>query len=187
MVICGTERSVIRDVLMDRINLRIRAPEDRIAQSVGGNFDLRWTAKKLSDAIFKHDIPALYATHFQGLTIRGFDLGWAANLPDYFSSAIECEDFKDLDIADFDGRQAPAAGSAPAIALQRGDGVSIRDSRAEEGTSTFLSLSKVGEQRLFVNNDLSKARLDISVASGKPAFKQYGNIWRNSQLHRNFQ
>ncbi len=165
---------IVRNVTLDRIRLAIRAPQPEIAQSVGGNFDLRWTAKALSEAIFKHDIPALYARYISGLTIRDFELTWANTLPDYFSSAIECEDFRGLSVTGFEGRQAAApSDSLAAIVLRRGTDVVIRNSRAVKNTGIFLSATDVSGERLFVNNDLSNARL--AFAPGTPEFKLSGN------------
>jgi polygalacturonase len=111
MMIYGAPDSIVRDVYLEQIRMHVRAPKPQIAQSVGGNFDLRWTANGLSEAIFKHDIPALYVRYMDGLHIRGFDLTWGDNLPAYFSRALEAEDSKNPDYSDF---KAPARpGKAP--------------------------------------------------------------------------
>ena len=71
----------------------------------------------------------------------------------FFTHAIEGEEFRDVEIQGFEGRRALGV----AIALANGSGVAIRDCRAAEGTGTFLEQSGVTDQRLFVNNDLSRA------------------------------
>ncbi|HTY89058.1 MAG TPA: hypothetical protein VMB80_16545, partial [Candidatus Acidoferrum sp.] len=156
IMIYGTAASVIHDISFDRIRLRLHggANSDR----VGGNFDLRGLGGGMATAIFRHDIPGLYAQHVDGLQIHGFDLRWADALPDYFSDGIHCENFADLTIDGFKGRQAQKAGANAAIALQHGQKVSIRNCEAAAGTGTFLSLDDVQEQNLFVNNDLADAQ-----------------------------
>jgi hypothetical protein len=68
-----------------------------LTNSYGGNFDLRPT-NDVRLGIFKHDIPALYATHVDGLTIRDFQVETEGTLPSFFTYAIQCEDFANLTI-----------------------------------------------------------------------------------------
>ena len=44
IMIFGAADSIVRDIYLEQIRMHVRAPHERIAQSVGGNFDLRWTA-----------------------------------------------------------------------------------------------------------------------------------------------
>ena len=115
MMIYGAPDSIVRDIYLQQIRMHVRAPQQRIAQSVGGNFDLRWTATKLSEAIFQHDIPALYVRYVDGLRIRDFDLSWNDNLPAYFSGALQAEDTKHLDYADFKPSSAPGSAARPVL------------------------------------------------------------------------
>ena len=112
----GAPDAILRDIYLQGIRMHVRAPLPRIAQSVGGNFDLRWTAYGFSRAIFKHDIPALYVRYLDGLRIRDFDLSWGENLPAYFSGAVEAEDSKNLDYGDLKLTSRPTRPVAPAVA-----------------------------------------------------------------------
>jgi hypothetical protein len=76
---------------------------------------------------------------------------------------VRVEDFKDLTINDFEGKQAQA-GVGAAIALEDGTGVAISNSRAMPGTQTFLQMRKVEDRRVFVNYDLSGAMNAIEPA-----------------------
>jgi len=116
IVIWGAPSAIVRDLYLDQIRMHVRAPLERIARSVGGNFDLRWTAAGFPQAIFKHDIPALFVRHLDGLRIRDFDLTWGENLPAYFTTAVEAHDSKNLDYGDLklDSRPVPVANPAPA-------------------------------------------------------------------------
>ncbi|HZL13754.1 MAG TPA: hypothetical protein VFC85_06375, partial [Verrucomicrobiae bacterium] len=163
--------SVIHNISFDRIKLRLHGGVN--SDLVGGNFDLRGLGGGMDTAIFKHDIPGIYAQYVDGLKIKDCSLSWADNLPDYFSDGIQCKHFDDLTIDGFKGRQAQKSGSNSAIALQHGRQVSIRNCEAAPGTGTFLSLEDVLGQRLFVNNDLANARqptrpvkTDFKVSSG---------------------
>lgn len=174
IVIYGSKDGVVKGLHFDHIKLRIIAPPAKISESVGGTFDLRWTATSLSNAIFKHNIPGMYCQYVEGLRIHDFELEWGEGLPPYFSNGIECENFRDLDIDGFSGRQARASSQDAVIVLKRGPGVTIRNSTATEGTVTFLSLSGVRQERLFVNNDLGAAKR--AMRPTKSGFKIHGNI-----------
>ncbi len=174
IVIYGSKDGVVKDLNFDHIKLRIIAPSAKTSESVGGNFDLRWTATSLSNAIFKHDIPGMYCQYVEGLRIHDFELEWGEGLPPYFSNGMECENFRDLEIDGFSGRQARASSQDAVIVLKDGQGVTIRNSRAAEGAGTFVSLSRVRQERLFVNNDLGAAKRAMIPATS--SFKIYGNI-----------
>ena len=146
IVIYGDTGSWVQDVHLDHIALKIHAPRKQAAELAGGNFDFRWTATSLAGAVFKHDIPGLYCRYIEGLRIHDVTLGWGEELPDYFSNGIECEDFRHLDLDHFEGWQASPASPAPAILLRRGKDVSVRNSKADAGTATFLSASEVSEE-----------------------------------------
>jgi len=173
ILIYGAEHNPIVGLTLDRIRLKITAPDPAIARSMGGNFDLRWTARNLEEAIFKHDIPAVFCRWVQDFHVHGLELQWGENLPGYFSDGIHCEQFRDVTVDQFEGRQAPAAGGA-ALSFSDGTGLSITASSAATGTSTFLKLSNVTDRRAFVNYDLSAAKHEIVPANA---------TFRTSNLH----
>jgi hypothetical protein len=164
---------MIRDISFDHIWLHLRVTRKDVNAAVGGNFDLRWTADSFKTAVFKHDIPGLYARYVKGLEINGLDVQWADVMPAYYSSALELEDVENLSIDRFEGRQASAGSKDPVIALRRVKGVSIRDSSASEGASTFLSTSQVTGEGLFEGNNLGHAR---QAFNAKTTFELSGNL-----------
>ncbi len=115
IMIYGAPDAIVQNIYLEQIRLHVRAPEARIAQSVGGNFDLRWTATSLDQAIFKHEIPAIYLRYVDGVRIRDFDLTWGTNLPKYFGGALEAEDTKNIDQLDFKATSAPGSAAAPVV------------------------------------------------------------------------
>jgi hypothetical protein len=174
----GGEGSPITGVELNGVRLHMLAPDPALSESVGGNLDLRWTAVTPRDGIVKSDIPAFYAKLVTGLRLRDVQVDWADSMPDYFSDGLRIEDFKDLTIDSFAGRQAQAAAGA-AVSLQNGSGVTIANSRATPGTRTFLQLEKVKDRRVFVNYDMSGAARVITPPSqrfdtqiGVPASKR---------------
>ena len=159
IMIYGTTDSHLHNISLDDIHLRLHGGAN--SALVGGNFDLRGLGGGMATAIFKHDIPAVYAQYVDGLQIHDFVLQWESNLPDYFSEGIHCEYFADLNIEGFQGGPARNGNSAAAIFLRHGHTVSLRNCGAAPGTGTFLSLADVTDQRLFVNNDVQDAQHPI--------------------------
>ena len=156
VLLWGGKGTPIARVEFNGIRLHMIPPVTSFSECVGGNLDLRWTATSPRFGMIKSDIPAFFARHVDGLRIRDVQVDWAKSMPSYFSDGIRVEDFNDLSIDDFSGRQAQSTTGA-AISLHDGSGVAITNSRAANGTLTFLQLEKVSDRRVFVNYDLSGA------------------------------
>ncbi|HEX9509752.1 MAG TPA: glycosyl hydrolase family 28 protein [Puia sp.] len=127
IVLYGSEESKLRDISFDNVQLTlVRGP---LTDLYAGNFDLRATNDP-KQAIFKHDIPALYARYVNGLTVKGMEVKWEATLPDYFTNAIACDHFQGLTIDGLTGEAAPNAVVAEAvIVLKDGQNASVRNVR----------------------------------------------------------
>ena len=158
IVVYGDPGATIENVAFDQVAFRMRVTRKDINAAVGGNFDLRWTAESVTNGVIQHDIPAFYARYVDGLEIHGLQLSWADAMPSYYSSAVEIEDSRNIRIDRFAGRQASAPSESPVIALGQVHDVSITNSRADHGASTFLSTRDVTGERLFTGNDLLDAR-----------------------------
>ena len=171
IVVYALKESPIQNLTLEQIHLAILPTP--LSASYGGNFDLRPVLDKAL-AIFKHDVPGVFCRYVNGIKIQDFELHWVNPQADYLTHGIECENFQDLLIDGFRGRQALPGGKAAAIALNHGGKVIIRNCEALEGTETFLLHSDLTDQRLFVNNDLSKARR--AFQPDKVSFTSSGNI-----------
>jgi polygalacturonase len=125
IVIYGTGESPVTDVMLENVSIRISGGAN--SESYGGNFDLR-PVYNVDLGVFRHDIPALYSQHTDGLKITGFNVQWGKDLPDYMSQAICCQDFTNLVIRDFSGTSASSG--YPAIRLQDGRGVILENNRS---------------------------------------------------------
>lgn len=174
VVTYGDAKAWLRDIVFDQVKFKIRAPRPKVGEMAGGNFDFRWTATDRANALFKHDIPALYARYIDGLEIRGLTVEWADDVPAYFSNAIECEDFKRLNVDGFYGRQATHTTARESILLRHGQDVTIRSSRAATGTLIFLSGTGLTREGLFSGNDLRGA--EQAFASAESRFTLFGNL-----------
>jgi polygalacturonase/endo-1,4-beta-mannosidase len=125
IVLYGSEESVLRDIRFDNVQMTLtRGP---LTDLYAGNFDLRATNDP-KQAIFKHDIPALYARYVNNLAVKNFDVSWEYSLPSYFTNAIACDHFQQLTIEGLRGSAAfGAAVSEAVIALKDGQNALIRD------------------------------------------------------------
>lgn len=175
-LILGGKGSAIVNVELNNVRLHMLTPNPAVAEAVGGNLDLRWTALSLKEAVVKSDIPALYAKGVENLTLRNVQVDWSGTPPSYFSEAVRVEDFSGVTIDNFAGRQSQATGAA--LFLKDGTGVSITNSRAFSGTNTFLEMDHVQGRRVFANYDLADAKRKIVPAAlsfttqlGAPAAK----------------
>jgi hypothetical protein len=146
------------------VRLHMIPPQPSVSEAIGGNLDLRWTAVTPKYGITKSDIPAFYAKQVDGLVLKDVQVDWSGSLPDYFSDGIRVEDFTDLTIDGYSGRQAHPS-SAAAIFLGNGSGVSITNSRAVPVTRTFLQLDDVTDRRVFVNYDVKSAMQVIAPSN----------------------
>jgi hypothetical protein len=173
IVLDGDPNAWIRDISFDQLRLHMRVTRKDVNAAVGGNFDFRWTSDSQRTAIFKHDIPGLYARHLKGLVIRGLQVQWEDGMPAYYSSALELEDMEDVSIESFAGRQASVDSEYPVISLKRVKDVSIRDSKATQGASTFICADEVNGERSLTGSDLARAKRAFKPNSG---FMLAGNI-----------
>ncbi len=161
----GAAGTPITGIEMDGVYLHMISPDAKLADAIGGNLDLRWTATTPKDGIVKSDIPAIYGRYVDNSRMRNVHVDWAANMPSYFTEAIRLERFNDTTIDGFSGCQSGAVGAA--ISLKDGHGIAITNSRALNGTQTFLNLDHVDDRRVFVNYDLGSAAVKISPKSQK--------------------
>jgi hypothetical protein len=81
-----------------------------------------------------------------------------------WQSAITIEDADGVEIDGFNGRQAWVGRDVPAIALKNTSDVMIRDSKAPEGTATFLKVTGHDSHDISLfGNDLRKAKVPIQL------------------------
>ncbi|HWK05161.1 MAG TPA: glycosyl hydrolase family 28 protein [Puia sp.] len=134
IVLYGSEESRLRDISFDNVQLTlVRGP---LTDLYAGNFDLRATNDP-KQAIFKHDIPAMYARYVKGLTVKGMEVKWDVSLPDYFTNALAIDHFEGVRIEGLTGEAGPNAVVAEAvIALKDGQDASIRNVRRDDGGMT---------------------------------------------------
>lgn len=135
VVLYGSPESRLTDIRFDRVSLRLqRGP---LTDRYGGNFDLRPTNDPAL-SIFAHDIPAIYAQYVDGLDFRDLSVSWGADLPSFFTSALECRHFQGLTVDGFEGRAA----SGPVFNLN--DGSDVRLLGLDTGAAPAPAMSNNG-------------------------------------------
>ncbi len=158
IVLDATQPGAVSDILLRNIRMSIRNPPEDSGTAQGGNFDLRWTATSLDRALFAHAIPALYSRNVGTIAIDGFSVTWPDAPRDYFSSALDIEDFETLDLNAVQASQATRS-TAAVIFLARGQSVALRNSTARKGAGRFLQMEQVAGPIFTSGNDLSQARV----------------------------
>ena len=157
-VIWAEEPGRIENVTFDRVRLHIR--KGPLSASYGGNIDLRpaFDAKR---AIFRHELAGIFCHGANELTLHQIDISWDAKSPEYYTSALWCEQASGVVIDGFSGRQPNSEEAHAAIILDSVRGATVRNSQAAEGTTTFLMHRDLTEAGLFGNNDVTKAAIAI--------------------------
>jgi len=159
IVLYGHHENSLSDIKFDNIKFTLKNSE--LNEDYGGNFDLR-PAYSEEYALFKHDIPALYARFIKVLEIKNFDLVWDDDIPEFYTDGIYCENFESIVIDGFTGKQAGSADRHSAIQLENGDGAWIRNCEALPGTGTFLFYDHMADFIIFSNNQLKYAQESVN-------------------------
>jgi hypothetical protein len=139
ILIFGRKESRIDDIRFSNISLKIRKGKE--TTGYGGNIDLRPAAEKKMQ-IFEHDIPGLYAQFVSNLSISGFELRWDPLLPDFFSNAVEVDEFENLRIDRLQGEASSNSKDKAAVKLSNGKGFQITNS-AQNGAEPLISRNNV--------------------------------------------
>ncbi|WP_123537655.1 glycoside hydrolase family 28 protein [Halosimplex salinum] len=169
-LVYGSDEASIEGVTFDDVRVEIDGSEN--SDRTGGNFDLQPTAAETP--IVERDISGLHCEGVADLAVRDVRVDWADDVPTYYAHGLACEHASDVDVRGFDGRQAHRDGDAAAVALERVETVSVRDSRARPRTGQFLATDEVRDARLFAGNDLADAE-----SAGDPdeaGFTTAGNV-----------
>jgi len=126
-----------------------------------GTIDLR-PAWEPQCAVFRHNLAAVFCHGPNGLTLDGIEVRWAAEMPEDFTSVLWCEQTNHVVIDGFRGRQPGPGDGRAAIRLDEVRGLTVRNSQAPEGTTTFLRHRGVTGAGLFGNNDPAQAASPIT-------------------------
>jgi hypothetical protein len=152
VVLYADERSTVEEIVFENCRFEIRP--SALQESFGGNFDFRpiWNPAR---KVFAHEVPALYARGIRGLALRNVSVRWSEGLPDFCRHALEIEEFKDLEIDGFRGRQAHVAKAETdaAIALRRGEGALLQNVVLTEGGKLRCQIENVARIRDDGGND----------------------------------
>jgi len=157
-VIWAQEPGQIEDITFNQLRLHVR--KGPLSTSYGGNIDLR-PAYDPQWAIFRHELAGIFCHGADGLTLHQIDIRWDAAGPEYYTSALWCENSSRVVIDGFCGRQPDSQEAHAVIILDSASGAIVRNSQAAEGTTTFLMHRDLTKAGLFGNNDVSKAAIPI--------------------------
>jgi len=116
-------------------------------------------------APYDFTVHAMRITNATNLKLKGIEVEWEKPALDKWQSALDLENVRGVELDGFTGRQAWPGKDDPAIAFVNVSGAMIRDSKAAEGTGTFLKIGgkESGDICLF-GNDLRKAKVAYQIA-----------------------
>ncbi|AHG01336.1 polygalacturonase (plasmid) [Halostagnicola larsenii XH-48] len=172
----GHEEATLERVRLESVSLSIGGSPH--ADAVGGNADIQPTA--VTAPIYEEEISGVHCENVTDLELHDISIEWGENLPAYFAHGIRCLETDGVVIDGFAGRQARRAQAAAdsaeldaAIVLEDCERTSVANSRAADGTDTFLSVRNCRDGRLFSNNDLVAAETPVD---GDWKFRTTGNV-----------
>ncbi len=128
IIIQGSKTSIIENISFNDLYLRIN--NGKYSKDYGGNFDLR-PAFPVDSAIFKHDIPGIYAQYVQHLDIANTRINWGTNLPPFFTNGILVDQYDDISIEHTIAM--PAFKNFSAVQLSNGKNTSVTNCRTGKG------------------------------------------------------
>ena len=124
----------IRKLRFDGLTHRVTAGDHS-----GGRNEIDLRPGEVADGIRERDLPAIYLRGVERAELENVTIEWDGTLP-YHTHAIESEEFTDLLIDGFRGRQADAGA---AVALSDGERAIVRQCIADPGTDLFLACDGV--------------------------------------------
>jgi len=102
---------------------------------------------------------AIEFRYVKNLKLKDIEIYWDKPASEKWESALSMKDVEGLVMDGFVGRQAWPGRDAPAVALEDVADAWIRNSKAPEGTGTFLKVSGKGSRNIrLTGNDLRKAQ-----------------------------
>ncbi|HLK28637.1 MAG TPA: glycosyl hydrolase family 28 protein [Puia sp.] len=135
IIINGSASSIIENVLLERVKLNIHA--GKYTNDYGGNFDLR-PAYPEDSALFKHDIPGLYAQYVKNMVVSNTEINWDKNLPSFFTNGIEVDHFNGLTIENCHSSSSSNSEGLAAIKLKNGIGEILRSNFVTNGSVDLI-------------------------------------------------
>jgi len=112
-------------------------------------------------------VDAIKVRWAKNLKLKDVEVNWDKPESGKWESALNVEDVNGLEIQGFSGRQAkPGAAEMPAVVLKQVEDVTIRNSKAADGTSVFLRVKGNKTRGVYLlGNDLLKAKVPYRVDS----------------------
>ena len=145
-VILGHPESYLENVTFENIRLFLSAVPEHPMQKGEYALKVRWA---------------------RNLKLRDVEVHWEKPASDKWQSALYLEDIQGLELDGFSG--GPANTKFPAVVLSQVEDATIRNTRAEPGTSVFLDVKGDKSRGISVTgNDFRNARAPYRVSSEVP-------------------
>lgn len=128
IVIYATEPGRIEDLVFDR--LLVSMVPDELNVALGGNLDLQPTSP-VEWGVRRTDLPAILMYNVAASRLLNAQVRWLGHFPDYYTNALGISGFRGVTIEHFRG--AAANSKLPAISLQNGTSLIVREATSTTG------------------------------------------------------
>jgi hypothetical protein len=98
--------------------------------------------------------------------LKDVEVIWDQPASSKWKNALSVEDVSQLEMSGFSARQAKLGSDEPAVIFRRVDDAVIRDSRAAEGTATFLRVMDASRKIYLIGNDFRATKLPVRADPG---------------------
>jgi hypothetical protein len=162
----------IRDIVVDNVISHARGTStiighlDRPIQNITiSNLQMFVEAE---NAVDKRASDAMRIEGVDGCRLRNVSVKWAEDkVEPKWASAAVFRNVRGLELDNFSGRQGIKSSATPALLFENVTAALLRDSRADAGCGTFLSVRGSASKNIRLqNNDLEEARRPIEFENG---------------------
>jgi hypothetical protein len=162
----------IRDIVVDNVISHARGTStiighpDRPIQNITiSNLQMFVEAE---NAVDKRASDAMRIEGVVGCKLRNVSVKWAEDkVEPKWASAAVFRNVRGLELDNFSGRQGIKSSATPALLFENVTAALLRDSRADAGCGTFLSVRGSASKNIRLqNNDLEEARRPIEFENG---------------------
>jgi polygalacturonase len=119
------------------------------------------------DSPLEKAVYAMKVRWARNMRLKDVEVHWDKPESAKWESALHIQDVKGLELEGFAGRQAKLGADMPAVVLNQVEDVTIRDSKAPEGTAVFLRVSGDKSRGVYLlGNDLMSAKTPYRADDG---------------------
>lgn len=159
----SSKLGAIRNIIVENIIANVRGTSTITGHADQPLEDITFSNVQIfmnpEDSKDKRASHSLFAQEVKGLKLNNLSINWSDDVEKNWQSALVLKDISDLTIDSFSGRQGLKNSNEPAILLDNLTEGVIKNSKATEGTNTFIHIQGSASNDISLRyNNTKKAR-----------------------------